>query len=267
MSIGDLLRRGLAAGAAAGCLAAVWLLLITERFIKQALHIEDVRNALHEATVKAQGGHIHGEDELVTHTQQIVFAVIALVVVGALLGLVFAVVYGAARKRLPGYHDTSKALALGGIAFFAVTLFPFIAIPGNPPAVGDPSTINERTVIYLGAIALGILLVLAAFALDKVLADSVQAGLRTVLVLALVVLAGIGLQLLIPNTPDAIQSKDFAFKGNVSFNASPELIWNFRMASLGQYVVLWGAMAAIFGALVTRKAEQALTADRETVSA
>ncbi|MDO7867982.1 CbtA family protein [Nocardioides jiangxiensis] len=267
MSIGDLLRRGLAAGAAAGCLAAVWLLLITERSIKAALRIEDARNALAQATMKAHQGHVHAEDELVTHDQQIVFAVLALVVVGALLGLVFAVVYAAARTRLPGYHDTTKALALGGIAFFAVTLFPFIAIPGNPPAVGDPSTINERTVIYLGAISLGILLVLAAFALDKALVGQVHSGLRTVLVLAFVVLAGTGLQLLIPNTPDAIQSKDFALQGNLSLNASPELIWNFRMASLGQYVVLWGALAAFFGALITRKAEQSLTADRETVSA
>jgi len=261
MQIGDLLRRGLAAGAAAGCLAAVWLLLITERFIKQALAIEDARGSVAEAAVKAKGGHLHHHDEMVTHPQQVVFAVLTLLVVGALLGLVFAVVYAAARGRLPGYHDRTKALALAGLAFFAVTLFPFIAIPGNPPAVGDPSTINERTMIYGGALVLGVLLVIAGFALDDLLDGKVDAGIRTVVVLSFVVLAGVGLQLLIPNTPDAVQSADFP----LGLNASPELIWNFRLASLGQFVVLWGALGAIFGALVGRTVPAA--GARETVAA
>lgn len=261
MQIGDLLRRGLAAGAAAGCLAAAWLLLITERFINQALAIEDARNAREAAAVAAKGNHVHHHDELVSHPQQVLFAVLALVVVGALVGLVFAVVYAAARGRLPGYHDRTKALALAGLAFFGVTFFPFVAIPGNPPAVGDPSTIEDRTLIYLGAMVLGVVLVLAAFALDKALQGTVDGGVRTALVLAFVVLAGVGLQLLIPNTPDTVQSRDFS----LALNASPELIWNFRMASLGQFVVLWGALGAIFGALVGRKVP-AVEA-RETVAA
>jgi hypothetical protein len=267
MSIGDLLRRGLAAGAAAGCLAAIWLLLITEGPIRDALAIEDARGSREAAAVTAKGGHVHAEDVMVTHAQQVVFAVLTLLVVGTLLGLAFAVVYAAARGRLPGYHDHTKSLALAGLAFFAVTLFPFIAIPGNPPAVGDPSTVNERTGFFFGAIALGVLLVLAAFALDKMLSGKVSSGVRTSLVLVFVVLAGIGLQLLIPNSPDAIQAKEFALKGDLSLNASPELIWNFRLASLGQFVVLWGSMGAIFGALVNRKAAEAITGDRETVSA
>jgi hypothetical protein len=267
MSIGDLLRRGLAAGAAAGCLAAVWLLLITEGPIRDALAIEDARRAREAAAVTAKGGHIHSEDVMVTHPQQVVFAVLTLLVVGALLGLAFAVVYAAARSRLPGYHDHTKAMALAGLAFFAITLFPFIAIPGNPPAVGDPSTVGERGVIYKGAIVLGVLLVLAAFALDKTLSGKISSGLRTALVLAFVLLAGIGLQLLIPNTPDAVQVKEFALKGDLSLNVSPELIWNFRLASLGEFVVLWGSMGAIFGALVSRKAVDTLASDREAVSA
>jgi hypothetical protein len=267
MSIGDLLRRGLAAGAAAGCLAAIWLLLITEGPIRDALAIEDARGAREAASVTAKGGHIHAEDVVATHPQQVVFAILTLIIVGALLGLAFAVVYAASRARLPGYHDHTKAIALAGLAFFAVTLFPFIAIPGNPPAVGDPSTVNERTGIYVGALALGVILVLAAFALDKALSGTVGSGVRTALVLAFVVLAGIGLQLLLPNTPDAIQAKEFALSGDLSLNASPELIWNFRLASLGQFVVLWGSMGAIFGALVNRKNAATLTGDRETVAA
>jgi predicted cobalt transporter CbtA len=263
MSIGDLLRRGLAAGAAAGCLAAVWLLLITERFINQALDIEDARGELEEAAVAAKGGHLHHHDEMVTHPQQVVFAVLTLVVVGALVGLAFAVVYAATRRVLPGYHDTTKAVVLGGVAFFAVVLFPFIAIPGNPPAVGDPATINTRTLYYFGALAVGVLLVIAAFLLNVQLATKVAAGVRVVAVFGFVVVAGVGLQLLLPNTPDTVQSADFP----LGLNASPELIWNFRMASLGGYAVFFGAMGTIFGALVTRKAEQSLTSDRETVSA
>ena len=265
MTIGDLLRRGLAAGAAAGCLAAVWLLLITEGPIKDALAIEDARGKLEESAVHAAGGHVHAEAELVTHPQQILFATLTLLVVGALLGLVFAVVYAAARRRLPGLQDHTKSLALAALGFFAVTLFPFIAIPGNPPAVGDPSTVNTRTGIYLGAIVLGVVLVLAAFALDKALQARLTSGVRLAVVVAFVVVAGVVLQVLLPNTPDVVQPTEFAKDGDLSLLASPELIWNFRLASLGQFVVLWGAMGVIFGALVQRKAATAEA--REPVAA
>jgi hypothetical protein len=265
MGIGDLLRRGLAAGAAAGCLAAVWLLLITEGPIRRALNIEDARGALEDAAHAAMGHARHHEDELVTHPQQVLFAVLVLVVVGALLGLAFAVVYAASRGRLPGQADHTKALALGGIAFFAVTFFPFLAIPGNPPAVGNPDTVGERTGIYLGSIVLGVLLVLATFALDKLLAGrSLAPGVRVALDLAFFVVAGVLLLVALPNTPDAVQDPAFSLK----LNASPELIWDFRLASLGQFVVLWGSLGAIFGALVSRKATAVETAEaREAVAA
>lgn len=265
MTIGDLLRRGLAAGAAAGCLAAVWLLLITEGPIKDALAIEDARAKLEESAAHAGGGHSHGEAALVTHPQQVVFATLTLLVIGALLGLVFAVVYAASRRRLPGLQDHTKALALAGLGFFALTLFPFIAIPGNPPAVGDPSTVNTRTGIYVGALVLGVLLVLAAFALDKALQARVASGVRLALVVAFVVVAGAVLLALLPDTPDVVQPTEFARAGDLSLLASPELIWDFRVASLGQFVVLWGAMGVIFGALVQRKA--AAAESREPVAA
>lgn len=253
MGIGDLLRRGLAAGAAAGLAAAVWLLLITEGPIKDALKIEDARALADEKAVETMGGHIKPEDVLVTHPQQIVFATLVLVVIGLLVGLAFAVVYGVSRRRLPGYHDHTKSLALAALAFFAVTFFPYLAIPGMPPAVGDPTTINERTLVYLGAIALGVTLVLAAFALDKALAAKVSSAVRTALVMAFVVSAGVALLVALPNTPDVIQPTEFAHEKDLSLLASPELIWNFRAASLGQFIVLWGTLGAVFGILVSRK--------------
>lgn len=254
MGIGDLLRRGIASGAAAGLAASVWLLLITEGPIKDALAIEDARSARAEDALKAAGEHVHAEDTLVTHPQQIVFATLVLVLVGVLVGVVFSVVYGAARRRLPGYHDHTKSLALAGLAFFAVTLFPFLAIPGNPPAVGDPSTVNERTMIYFGAMTLGLVLVMATFAVDKALTTRVSSAVRTALVLGFVVVVGVGLLLALPNTPDAVQTTEFAQEGDLSLLASPELIWDFRIASLGQFAVLWGTLGAVFGILVSRKA-------------
>ena len=249
MGLGDLLRRGAAAGAAAGTLAAVWLLLVTERPLRDALKIEDARAAYEDKISAANGAPRMPEPELVTHPQQVVFAVLTMIVVGALVGLVFAIVYGAARRRLPGYHDYTKSFALAAIEFGAVTLFPFLAIPGMPPAVGNPATVNERTLIYLGAIALGVTIALAAFAIDKALAARVSTATRLPLVFAFVAVAAVGLLLALPNTPDAIQDPAWAFNGELSYNASPELIWRFRTASLGIHVILWSVIGLGFGAL------------------
>lgn len=238
MTIGQLLRRGLAAGAAAGCAAAFVLYFLVEPQIRHALKIEDARNAR-----DAAAGQMSVEPELVTHNQQVAFALIFLVIIGALLGLAFAVIFAASKKRLPGTSAYAKSVSLGLLSFFAVTVFPFAKIPGNPPAVGNHDTVNQRTSIYLGSIAAGVALVIIVFAIDKALAargldDAVRRTLD-----ALLLIAGATVLLFaIPNSPDSIQN-----------DVPAALIWNFRIASLAQLATLWLAMGAAFGILVSRK--------------
>lgn len=251
MGIGDLLRRGLAAGAAAGIASAVVLFFLTERSVKAALAIEEARGAAETAKIEAAGNHVRAEETLVTHDQQIVFALLGLVVAGILLGLVFSVTFAALQRRLPGQSVSIKALWLAGISFTVAPLFPMLAIAANPPAVGNPDTIDQRTPIYLGALALALVLVFAAFAVDKALASKVDDAVRHALNIAFVVVAAGVLLVLLPNTPDAVQDPSLP----VNLNASPETIWAFRMSVLFQWATMWVVMASVFSILVTRKAK------------
>lgn len=255
MGIGDLLRRGLAAGAAAGVAAAAVLFFLTERSVKAALAIEDARGAAETASMEATGTHVMAEEALVTHDQQVVFALLGLVVTGILLGLVFSVIFAAVQRRLPGQSVSIKALWLAAISFAVVPLFPMLAIAANPPAVGNPDTIYQRTSIYLGSLVLGVVLVFAAFSVNKALISKVDDAVRHALNVGFVIVAAGVLLVLLPNTPDAVQDPSLS----VTLNASPETIWDFRTSVLFQWATMWLVMASVFSILLTRKTKSVAT--------
>jgi predicted cobalt transporter CbtA len=233
----DLLRRGLAAGAAAGFAAAVVLYLLVEPVIKRALVIEEARDKGH--------GHEHAE-EVVTRGQQVIGGMLTTVVIGALFGLVFAVVYAKVRHRMPAVTEHGRVLWLAAFGFFPFALFPALAIPSNPPAVGDTATVHQRSLIYVLAILVGVALVLAAFSLERVLSSrGVAAARRTALVvLAFVVAVGVALVVL-PDSPDVIPS-----------DVPPAVIWDFRLASVAQLGVMWLALGVVFGLFMAPRTER-----------
>ena len=150
MSFSRLLRNGALAGATAGLLSAVVMWLHTEPVIRRALVIEEARRHL-------DGGHHH--DEIVSRTAQVVFGAGTAALAGVLFGLVFAVVFARTRHRLPGVTDHARALWLAAFGFGVFVLLPALAVPANPPAVGDPGTVTRRTLIYVLAILVGLLVV------------------------------------------------------------------------------------------------------------
>lgn len=243
MGIVDLLRRGLAAGAAAGLAAAVVLYLVVEPVIRRALVIEEARASAEES------GHSHGhgeaEAELVSRAQQVVGGMLTSVVVGCLFGLVFAVVFAKARHRLPGATEHGRAWALAALGFFAFVLVPGVVVPSNPPAVGDPATVDERTLLYVLAILVAVALALAAFALDRALAARGTAPSRRTTVVGAAFLVGFALAVwALPGSPDTIPG-----------DVPPALIWDFRMASFAQLGAMWAALGLVFGLLVAPRSE------------
>ena len=126
-----------------------------------------------------------------------------------------------------------------GVILGAV-LLPFLKYPPNPPGVGaDPATLTERTLAYLAMVALGMLAVLAAWRFARGLegtslpvrdltAGGILAGLWAFLYLAM---------------------PDF---GAAVGHAPAELIWDFRLSSLGTQAVLWAGIGCIFGLLGER---------------
>jgi len=247
MGFGDLLRRGLAAGAAGGLAAAIMLWLVVEPVLEKALKVEDARAAL-----EAGHSHSHGEEEpLVSRALQVIGGMGTALVVGCLLGIVFAVVFARSRHRLPAATDYGRAMVLAGLGFLVLTLAPALKIPANPPAVGDPESVNRRTLLYVLAILVALALVLAVFALDQALAArGLSSPVRTTIDVASFAIAAGLIFALTPGTPDSIPS-----------DMPAALIWDFRLASLAQLGVLWATLGAVFGLLVSPRVNAAREAE------
>ena len=98
-------------------------------------------------------------------------------------GMVAAVIFGVrARPRARRHrrrHPPSDRLRtefgrvakVATAAFVAVVLIPAMKYPPNPPTVGDPDTIGERTTAYLTLTAASIVIVFAAWYLWQYLTD------------------------------------------------------------------------------------------------
>lgn len=243
MRLSQLLRTGAISGAAAGLAAALVMWLHTEPVIRRALAIEDAR--------AHSGGTHHHEEELVSRTAQVFFGACTAAIAGLLFGLVFAVVFARTRHRLPGLTDQIRAMWLGVLGFAAFTLMPALAIPSNPPAVGDPATVTQRTVIYVLTVLVGLLIIGAVSSIDHVLSSRhVTPPVRLVCdLVGATVLVVVALWLL-PASPDRIPA-----------DVPAEVIWDFRVASLAQLSTMWFVLASLFGLLVSRRTGVSREAD------
>lgn len=249
MGFTELLRRGLAAGAAAGLAAAVVLYLVVEPVIRRALVIEEARGA------ETGDGHAHTHadeaEPLVSRTMQVIGGMGTAIVIGCLFGIAFAVVFARTRHRLFATSEHGRAVVLAGLGFLAFVLLPALKIPANPPAVGDPESVNRRTLIWVLTILVSVAIVLAGFALDRVLVERGLSGAARSSIGATVFLAlAIGMLLVLPGTPDKIPA-----------DVPPALIWDFRLASLAQLGAMWATLGLVFGLLVTRQVRAAREAE------
>jgi predicted cobalt transporter CbtA len=234
VGFGQLLGRLAAAGLIAGALAGVFSLLVTERAIAPALKVEQARAAAAESP--EHGGEVFGRGT------QLLGGFLGTLLAGVVLAVVFAAVYGAVRHRLPGRTDFARVTLLAAIAFGILALLPALKIPANPPAVGDPDTVGTRTAIYGAVLLSGIVMAMLVSALVSFLgsrgvgtAATTTAAVATIAVLLALVLV------LVPDNPDTIAA-----------DVPAAVVWNFRLASLGQLAVLWTALGLAGGWLLDR---------------
>ena len=90
------------------------------------------------------------EPELVSRDTQQGFGLLtAPTVYGLAIGGIFALAFAFAYGRVGRASPARTALCLAAAAFVVVYLVPFVKYPPNPPAVGDPDTIGDRTALYL----------------------------------------------------------------------------------------------------------------------
>jgi hypothetical protein len=219
-------------GLGAGLLAFVFAYVFGEPQVQHAIDFEDQLARL---------SHAPAEAELVSRgTQRTIGLLTGTTLVGIALGGAFSLVFAWAYGRIGalGARATAAVLALG--AYVTITLVPFTKYPANPPTIGNPATIGRRTVLFVAMIAITILAMVAAVRIRRQLLDRVGAWNGATVAagafLAVIVVA----QLILP----AVHETPRGFPADV--------LWRFRVASLGINATLWTTIGLGFGVAAER---------------
>ena len=228
-----LLIRGMLAGLVAGLAAFAFATVVGEPWVREAIAYED-------ATSASEAQHDVGGTVISRTVQSTVGLLTGTAVAGIALGGLFALVYAFALGRVGPRSPRPLAIALMAGALVSVAVVPFFKYPADPPGVGDPDTVGRRTVLYLALIAVtlaGAALAIAARRRLLVSRDPFTATtLAAIVWLALVALAYV----VLPDAPRA----------PTGFPA--DVLWGFRVASLGVQAVLWGTIGVVFAVIVER---------------
>ncbi|MFE7801638.1 CbtA family protein [Nocardia sp. NPDC057440] len=252
-SLKTLLIRGLLAGLIAGLLAGTVGYFVGEPKVDAAIAIEEANSAAEAAHAESTAGHSHGDEEepLVSRTGQKAGQFLALGLAGMAFGAIFAAAAHFARRytTLSG-PKLAIGLAVGGWA--AIVAVPFFKYPANPPAVGDPETINDRTWLWVAAVLLGLAAVGIGVFVYKALAAQLETFRLIAGVGAFVLIAAVG-YILLPGVNEV----------KADFPAT--LLWQFRAASLAESATLWACLGLGFAAL-TEFATRPSTPVREQVA-
>lgn len=147
---------GLVAGLFAGLLVGGFHNLFTVPVMERAIEVEEARSALEDPNAP-------DEDPLVPLGAQRWGMAAGTAIYGAILGIVFAAGYTTLRKVVPDWKPLALAIAAGALGFWALSLFPFIRYPLNPPGVGEEDTLTYRqglqtTFMIISVVGVGVLL-------------------------------------------------------------------------------------------------------------
>jgi hypothetical protein len=241
MTLGRTVGHGALAGAVAGGFGAAAQYFLVEPSIRAAIAIEESRAAgsdanSHGRMSSAASGHDHAADTVVSRGEQVVIGMVTVLVVGILIGIAFALVHRFLRDRLPGATEAGSVMALAGLGFISFTLAPAIAIPANPPSVGDPATVTLRTLTYLATIVCAVALTTMVTGLAR--AKDLAPGARAIAATA----AGtIGTAVLLWALPDTAP---------LPADVPADLIWHFRTSSLAQIGLMWLVLSALYAYLL-----------------
>jgi predicted cobalt transporter CbtA len=235
-------------GLLAGVVAAVFATVAGEPAIEDAIAIEEAQaEAAEEAAEAGAGGGSepaedaddadHDDEATVSRSDQRgvgLFSAYALT--GAAFGGLLALTAHGLRRGRP--DAWTRVLMAGGILAGALTVAPWLKYPPNPPAVGDTDTLAQRQSWYVTTILVAALVGLGVTVLSRRLRDDGWPDHRRLVALAAaVVLPMLVVFAAFPPAPDDIA-------------VSAELVWRFRLASLGANLTLWTVLTLAMAWLV-----------------
>jgi pimeloyl-ACP methyl ester carboxylesterase len=235
--MGNLLMRGMLAGLVAGFLAFGFAKVFGEPQVDRAIGFE-------EQLAKAKGE--PKEPEIVSREVQASIGLFTgVTVVGTAMGGLFALAFAFANGRLVSLPPRTTALIIAALGLIALYVVPNLKYPANPPSVGQPDTIGYRTQLYFGMIAFS--LAALAIAISAARQFVSQLGVLSA------ILIGAGVYIVLT----AIAGYVLPPINEVPEGFPADLLWNFRIVSLGIRGILWTTIALIFGASLERSQTRA----------
>jgi hypothetical protein len=182
------------------------------------------------------------EPELVSRAvQSTVGLLTGLVVYGCAFGGIFALAFAYAHGRLGRrWRPRTTATVLAMAAFAVLVLVPQIKYPANPPSVGNPDTISQRTALYFGMLALSVVTALTAFSTGRSLVARLGTWNATLVGGTAYIAVMAAAMLMLPPINE------------VPSEFSVGVLWRFHLASLGTAAVLWTTLGLAFGFVAER---------------
>ena len=259
---------GVLAGSLAGLQAFVFARIFAEPFITKAIDYESGRDAAQAVLDKAAGLPPEpAASEPFTRAVQANLGIgVGMILFGAAMGALFAVAYAICLGRVGKLQPRSIALAVAAAGFVSLYLVPFIKYPANPPSIGNPDTIKQRTSLYLGMVLASVVLLIAAVWLGQRLARRFGNWTATLIAVgAFVVAVGVVMAILpafgelkanvdlyghrASETPLPLHNA----QGQLVYPGFPaDVLWNFRWYSVGAQALLWSVIGLVFAPLAHR---------------
>jgi hypothetical protein len=228
----SLLIRGMLVGACAGVLAFLFASAFGEPQVGHAIDFEDQLARLHHAPAEA---------EVVSRGVQRTWGLLTgTLAMGVALGGLFSLAYAWAYGRIGHVGPRATAALLALAAYLTVVLVPFTKYPANPPTVGNPDTIGRRTLLYIVMIAICIVAAIAASRVRRSLLPALGAWNAAIVAFVACVAVVAVAQLILP----AVHETPQGFPADV--------LYRFRLASLGINATLWLTIGLGFGHVAER---------------
>jgi hypothetical protein len=262
----QIIGRGLLAGAVAGVLAFVFARIFVEPQIELAIGYEEGIGAAHEAMEASAGvaAHSHGEGGGFTRAVQMnigmgLGVLLFSLAIGALFAVAFAVAYG----RVGNISARLLSLYIAGGMLLSLYVVPALKYPASPPALSLDETIRQRTLLYVAVVVLSVALLIGAVYLGRQWAAKLGTFNATVAAGAAYVAAIAAVFLALPTideTPGPLVDE----AGVIVYEGFPaDVLYDFRLYSLGTQVVVYATIGLVFAVLVSRllgERKQALAA-------
>lgn len=236
--IGKLLLKGMQAGIIAGVMAFIFAHHFGEPQVDKAIAFEESIDK-HENADLISGSHAHThntEESVVSRATQSGFGLFSgIVLLGASLGGGLALIWAFSYQRVGQVSPKALALYLAFAGFLIFSLIPSIKYPPNPPAVGNPDTIGYRTGLYFTMLLLSACYIIFSVFLHMKMRQSVSNWNSSVCAFLVCLVFIIPTYTFLPavnEIPD-----DF----------SADLLWRFRLSSIGIQLVMWITIGISFG--------------------